>query len=448
MRQKLIPGRRYVIFSATGSFVLPMLLLSALYSQIFCALRRQGQMLRSNNRKDRRQMSVVSGISEATATTPNGPGPQQRVFGGLGGMGGLPSAPATCPTPKKSAFKTVQQHLQQNSTPGTVLLVTPNAKRTSVDCTSIDSADSNDLMQQISNSTLQQQLSAASCSSTKTDAIAAERPQSLERCVNCKQFELNQIVEEAGDEAAYDCQQQLGPGGALCTGTSSTGGTLTQNSSAMASPYRPGAQVAAEVSRFRRFRDFASYRLRSFSIDSDASGQTLGTRFSVRVGSIIRNSKRGNNQLSRQSGGAAASNGHSGRFGSVAGSVSGGKRESVQFSEPLCLDGGGGNGVGAPPAGRQKRSGSLKKFERRQREATRRVTIVVAVFVACWMPFMIMYVTRAFVPSFETQIPLLVTNIIILLGYVNSGLNPILYALFYYITHFYLYNSSLGWRIS
>ena len=389
-----------------------MVLLSALYSQIFCALRRQGQMLRSTNRKDRRQMSVVSGISEVTATTPNGP--PQRVIGDLAGMGAVPTAPATCPTLKRPAFRTP---LQLNTPIGSGSAVT-NSKRTSVDCCSIDSADSNELMQ-LPSAMLQQQ------QSPLAQAEFPERRPSTERFVNSKQFELNQIVEEVGDETSCEYQQQMGTGDAACTGT--TGGTLTQDSSELASPNRPGASAptgAGDVSRFRRLRAYASYRLRSFSMDSNASAQTLRTRFSMRVGSVIRNSKSRSSQ--RQSGTAA--NGQYSRVGNVAG----GTRESVQFSEPLCLDLGGGNYIGtrngAQSSGRQKRSGSLKKFERRQREATRRVTIVVAVFVACWMPFMIMYVTRAFLPSFEQQIPILVTNVIILLGYVNSGLNPILYA--------------------
>ena len=207
-----------MIFSATGSFVLPMVLLSALYSQIFCALRRQGQMMRSTNRKDRRKMSVVSGISEVTATTPNGP--PQRVIGDLAGMGAVPIAPATCPTLKRPAFRSQQQ--QQLNTPiGTGSAVT-NSKRTSVDCCSIDSADSNELMQ-LPNAMLQQQ------QSSLAQADFPERRPSTERFVNSKQFELNQIVEEVGDETSFEYQQQTGAGDAACIGT--TGGTLTQDSS-------------------------------------------------------------------------------------------------------------------------------------------------------------------------------------------------------------------------
>ncbi|KAK8772981.1 hypothetical protein V5799_012486 [Amblyomma americanum] len=64
----------------------------------------------------------------------------------------------------------------------------------------------------------------------------------------------------------------------------------------------------------------------------------------------------------------------------------------------------------------------------RERRAARVLGIVMGVFVLCWLPFFIMYVTAAFCDDCVKSERLV--NFITWLGYVNSALNPVIYTVF------------------
>nr|WOZ50829.1 octopamine tyramine receptor [Rhipicephalus microplus]WOZ50831.1 octopamine tyramine receptor [Rhipicephalus microplus]WOZ50848.1 octopamine tyramine receptor [Rhipicephalus microplus] len=64
----------------------------------------------------------------------------------------------------------------------------------------------------------------------------------------------------------------------------------------------------------------------------------------------------------------------------------------------------------------------------RERRAARVLGIVMGVFVLCWLPFFIMYVTAAFCDHCVQSDRLV--NFITWLGYVNSALNPVIYTVF------------------
>lgn len=83
-----------------------------------------------------------------------------------------------------------------------------------------------------------------------------------------------------------------------------------------------------------------------------------------------------------------------------------------------------------------KKTGGIHQFiEERQkislskeRRAARVLGIVMGVFVVCWLPFFLMYVI---LPFCDTCCPSeRLTNFITWLGYINSGLNPIIYTVF------------------
>lgn len=83
-----------------------------------------------------------------------------------------------------------------------------------------------------------------------------------------------------------------------------------------------------------------------------------------------------------------------------------------------------------------KKSGGISQFiEERQkislskeRRAARVLGIVMGVFIACWLPFFLMYVILPFCQSCCPSERLI--NFITWLGYMNSGLNPIIYTVF------------------
>lgn len=59
---------------------------------------------------------------------------------------------------------------------------------------------------------------------------------------------------------------------------------------------------------------------------------------------------------------------------------------------------------------------------------TKTLAIIMGVFVACWLPFFIIYICRSQLSNPES-IPGLVMDMFIWLGYFNSALNPVLYAI-------------------
>ena len=65
----------------------------------------------------------------------------------------------------------------------------------------------------------------------------------------------------------------------------------------------------------------------------------------------------------------------------------------------------------------------------RERRAARTMSIIMATFVACWLPFFLMYVIFPFCSSCAHTDPRII-NFIVWLGYINSALNPIIYTVF------------------
>lgn len=73
------------------------------------------------------------------------------------------------------------------------------------------------------------------------------------------------------------------------------------------------------------------------------------------------------------------------------------------------------------------RVGSTKR-KRSERKVTRMVSIVVAVFVLCWLPFYIFNVTSVTSSIIPTPFIKSTFDCVVVLGYANSCANPILYA--------------------
>lgn len=72
----------------------------------------------------------------------------------------------------------------------------------------------------------------------------------------------------------------------------------------------------------------------------------------------------------------------------------------------------------------EKQKISLSK----ERRAARTLGIIMGVFVICWLPFFLMYVILPFCQSCCPTNKF--KNFITWLGYINSGLNPVIYTIF------------------
>ena len=66
----------------------------------------------------------------------------------------------------------------------------------------------------------------------------------------------------------------------------------------------------------------------------------------------------------------------------------------------------------------------------KERRAARTLGIIMGVFVLCWLPFFLMYIIFPFCKFCTQNTDIRVVNFITWLGYINSGLNPIIYTVF------------------
>ncbi|XP_004630377.1 trace amine-associated receptor 4-like [Octodon degus] len=85
--------------------------------------------------------------------------------------------------------------------------------------------------------------------------------------------------------------------------------------------------------------------------------------------------------------------------------------------------------IGTGPRTKQAESEStMKPTARRESKATKTLSIVMGVFVLCWLPFFVLTIVDPFI-DFTTPEDLY--NVFLWLGYFNSTFNPIIYGLFY-----------------
>lgn len=84
------------------------------------------------------------------------------------------------------------------------------------------------------------------------------------------------------------------------------------------------------------------------------------------------------------------------------------------------------NGKTRKAAGKRVLKVQAKRF-RMETKAAKTLAIIVGGFILCWLPFFTMYLIRAFC---KTCIQPLTFSILFWLGYCNSAINPLIYALF------------------
>ncbi|KAM9495252.1 trace amine-associated receptor 13c-like [Clarias gariepinus] len=78
-----------------------------------------------------------------------------------------------------------------------------------------------------------------------------------------------------------------------------------------------------------------------------------------------------------------------------------------------------------------KNEKNLTRFSQKMKhenKAAKTLGIVVGAFICCWMPF---FVTSVLDPFINFATPLVLSDVFVWLGYINSTLNPIIYGLFY-----------------
>lgn len=81
---------------------------------------------------------------------------------------------------------------------------------------------------------------------------------------------------------------------------------------------------------------------------------------------------------------------------------------------------------GKKRSGKRSAKFQVKRF-RMETKAAKTLAIIVGGFIVCWLPFFTMYLIRAFC---EDCIQPTVFSVLFWLGYCNSAINPVIYALF------------------
>lgn len=76
--------------------------------------------------------------------------------------------------------------------------------------------------------------------------------------------------------------------------------------------------------------------------------------------------------------------------------------------------------------GKRNIKAQVKRF-RMETKAAKTLAIIVGLFILCWLPFFTMYLVRGFC---DNCIPQLLFSVLFWLGYCNSAVNPMIYALF------------------
>ncbi|XP_055455415.1 trace amine-associated receptor 4-like, partial [Psammomys obesus] len=85
--------------------------------------------------------------------------------------------------------------------------------------------------------------------------------------------------------------------------------------------------------------------------------------------------------------------------------------------------------IGTGPRTKQATSESkVKASSKKENKATKTLSIVMGVFVLCWLPFFVLTIIDPFI---DFMTPEDLYNVFLWLGYFNSTFNPIIYGMFY-----------------
>ncbi|TPP66431.1 Octopamine receptor 2 [Fasciola gigantica] len=80
--------------------------------------------------------------------------------------------------------------------------------------------------------------------------------------------------------------------------------------------------------------------------------------------------------------------------------------------------------------GTSNRERELARADYRERRATKRMGLIICIFILCWIPFTLMYLVRGLCGEAKCPDMPHLRMFVTWLGYANSALNPILYAVF------------------
>lgn len=90
-------------------------------------------------------------------------------------------------------------------------------------------------------------------------------------------------------------------------------------------------------------------------------------------------------------------------------------------------EGGHGGGGGGPPSDYDRQH---RRKMKREHKAAKTLGVIMGAFLCCWLPFFTWYLTVTMCGRHCPASPPVVIAALFWIGYVNSALNPVIYALF------------------
>jgi len=82
------------------------------------------------------------------------------------------------------------------------------------------------------------------------------------------------------------------------------------------------------------------------------------------------------------------------------------------------------------PDGPQPPQRPERRKMRRENKAAKTLGVIMGAFLCCWLPFFTWYIYDALCGELCPETPPVVVSVLFWIGYVNSALNPLIYALF------------------
>ncbi|VDP90462.1 unnamed protein product [Echinostoma caproni] len=438
----------YVVYSAMGSFIIPLIIMIGLYLKIFIVLRARGRLLRQNHRARVRSVQDTTVKSDAESSClcasqfPNEVthGLSEPVNGGarfecydsmvnrieLGQSGptsaAVAAAAATPPPPTKTTAKTTET-IHSSFVPRISTSTQMESSVVRIDASPL----SRDSSEQISeHSTYDPWIHSSNANSgrNRINSCPPDPGERVPRLAICPPsplvgLDVDSTSHEDADNEDADNEEENGlPSEMNFMLPGHTGGVYhSHNISGSEQVFSNGRTAKESTTRV----ETASHMRTRLSLSIVRLTSPRKPHYSEPInGHHATGPHKINRTLTKDHGQDKLINSTGYVESSVLSEIRGQSDTQVMLSQ--CPSGGGGS--------TNNRERELARADYRERRATKRMGLIIFIFILCWIPFTLMYLVRGLCGEENCPDMPHLRMFVTWLGYANSALNPILYAVF------------------